>query len=106
MRLLIFFFIGLILWAGTISIRYGDHTPKPPRAQAQTCGETIREGVILDLLTRGRIVGIQDNGRMFTFSLPGDWSGLPPSTQRETYETLVCYAQAQNHTFRILLTNQ
>ncbi len=106
MRLLIFCFIGLMLWAGTISIRYGEHTPKPPRAQAQTCVKKIDEGVILDFLTNGLIVGIQDTGSMFTFSLPANWSGLPPSTQRHTYETLACYAQAQNHTFQILLTGE
>ncbi len=106
MRFPVFFFIALFLWAGTISIRYGDTTPKPEPAQAQTCQGKTERHMILDLLQKGRIIALHDDGQKYTFSLPSNWTQLPPAIQRNTYEVLSCYAQAQDRTFKILLVQR
>lgn len=103
MRFTIFFLLGLLLWAGTVSINYGPRTSSTTSA-APFCPEKGVGETLLDYLQIGRITGIRDNGRILTIGLTPHWSTLPSDVQYDTYKIVGCYARAQRRAFQLIET--
>jgi hypothetical protein len=103
MRFALFFFLGLLLWAGTVSINYGNRTSSTSSA-VLSCSESGDGETLLDYLYTGRITGIRDNGQMLTVGLTPQWSTLSADFQHGTYEAIACYARAQQRAFQFIST--
>jgi hypothetical protein len=103
MRFALFFFLGLLLWAGTVSINYGNRTSSTSSA-VLSCSESGDGETLLDYLHTGRITGIRDNGQMLTVGLTPQWSTLSADIQHGTYEAIACYARAQQRAFQFIPT--
>jgi hypothetical protein len=103
MRVILFFLLGLFLWAGTVSINYGNRTSNTASA-VLSCSEKDDKETLLDYLHTGRITGIRDNGQVLTVGLTPQWATLPSDIQHSTYEAVVCYANAQQRAFKIIET--
>jgi len=80
MRLTLFFLLGLLLWAGTVSINYGNRTSNTASA-VLSCSEKGEGETLLAYLHTGRITRIRDNGQVLTVSLTPQWSALPSDVQ-------------------------
>lgn len=103
MRFTVFFLLGLLLWAGTISINYGNRSSSSSSA-VLSCSEHREAETLLDYLHTERITGIRDNGQMLTVGLAPQWSALPPDIQDATYKAIACYARAQQREFQFIGT--
>jgi hypothetical protein len=103
MRFALFFFLSLFLWAGTVSINYGNRTSGTSSA-GSSCSESGDGETLLDYLRTGRITGIRDNGQMLTVGLTPQWASLSADRQHGTYETVACYARAQQRAFQFIST--
>jgi hypothetical protein len=101
MRFALFFLLGLLLWAGTVSINYGNRTSNTASA-VLSCSEESDGETLLDYLHTGRISGIRDNGQILTIGLTPQWSTLPSDIQHDTFEAVVCYAKAQQRAFQFI----
>lgn len=99
MRFVLFFLLGLLLWAGSVSINYGNRTSNTTSA-VLSCSEKGNGETLLDYLHTGRITGIRDNGQILTVGLTPQWSALPSDIQHGTYEAVACYAKAQQRAFQ------
>jgi hypothetical protein len=101
MRLGLFSLSTLFLWAGTVSLHFGDppRTTSPPTVSCfnKGAGETL-----LTFLQTGRIKAIRDNGRILTIGLSSQWSSLPLDAQYGTYEAVACYAKSQQRAFQLI----
>jgi hypothetical protein len=103
MRFVFFFLVGLLLWAGTVSINYGSRTSGTPSTILSCSGKEDGE-TLLDYLHTGRITGIRDNGHILTISLTPQWSTLPTDIQHHTQEAVACYARAQQRDWQFIGT--
>lgn len=103
MRFALFFFLGLLLWAGTVSIHYDNRTSSTSSA-GPFCSESDDGKILLDYLHTGRITGIRDNGQMLTVGLTPEWATLSIDRQHGTYEAVACYARAQQRAFQLIST--
>ncbi len=103
MRFALFFFLGLLLWAGTVSIHYGNRTFSTS-SDGPSCSESDDGEILLDYLHTGRITGIRDNGQMLTVGLTPEWATLSIDRQHGTYEAVACYARAQQRAFQFIST--
>ena len=103
MRFALFFLLGLLLWAGTVSINYGNRVSRTSSA-VQSCSEKRDKETLLDYLQTGKITGIRDNGQILTIGLNPQWAALPSDIQHGTYEAVACYARAQQRTFQFIKT--
>ena len=101
MRFVLFFLLGLLLWAGTVSINYGNRASTTSSA-VLSCSEKGDGATLLDYLHTGRITGIKDNGQILTVGLTPQWSALPSDIQHRTYEAIVCYARAQRRALQFI----
>lgn len=104
MRFIFFFIVGIILWAGTISIRFPQQSPTVTASSGPTCSGKSDGDRLMEYLRRGTITSILDNGRILTIGLSPEWEKLPPGIQQKTYDTVVCYAQSQRRPFQFLVT--
>ncbi len=106
MRLVFFGIILLFLWAGTVSIKF----PQPPSpitaSPRNPCPDQDQGNRLMTFLELGTITGIYDNGKILTIGLSPQWEKLPPNTQQETYNTIVCYAQSQHQAFELLVAQE
>lgn len=102
MRFVIFLIMGVVLWAGTVSIRYPQQPSTATGSQEATCSGTSDGDRLLAYLKIGTITRIHDNGQILTISLSPQWKKAATSLQKETYETIVCYAQSQHRPFQLL----
>ncbi|KPK24919.1 MAG: hypothetical protein AMK69_15485 [Nitrospira bacterium SG8_3] len=103
MRLTIFFLLGLLLWAGTVSINYGNRISNTNSA-VLSCSEKGDGETLLAYLHTGRITGIRDNGQILTVGLTPQWSTLPSDIQHGTYKAVACYAKTQQRAFQFIKT--
>ena len=103
MRFVFFLWVGLLLWAGTVSINYGSRTSGTPSTVLSCSGKNDGE-TLLDYLRTGTITGIRDNGHILTVGLPLKWSTLPSDLQHDTHEALACYAKAQLRALQFIET--
>ena len=103
MRFALFFLLGLLLWAGTVSINHGNRASNTSSA-VLSCSEKGDGATLLDYLYTGRITGIKDNGQILTVGLTPQWSALSSDLQRRTYEAVVCYARAQQRALQFIET--
>ena len=104
MRIGLFLILGVFLWAGTVSIKY-THTPSKITATTESpCADQSHGDRLLAYLKIGTISSIQDNGEALTIRLSPKWQGLTPHVQKQTYNSVVCYAKSQHRPFRFLLT--
>jgi hypothetical protein len=101
MRFTVFFLVGLLLWAGTVSINYGNRSSSTSSA-VLSCAENREGETLLDYLHKERIMGIRDNGQMLTVGLAPQWTDLPSDIQDATYEAIACYAKAQQREFQFI----
>ena len=106
MRFVLFLILGLVLWAGTISIRYPQQTPTVTASPANDCSGQNHGDKLLAYLKMGAIVSIQDNGQILTIELSPQWRDFNPSVQQQTYITTACYAQSQHRPFQLLVSQQ
>ncbi len=104
MRFVLFFILGVMLWAGTVSIKFPQQSSTVTASSGPTCSGQSDGERLMEFLTRGTITSIHDNGRILTIGLSPEWANLPPSVQQKTYDTVVCYAQSQHRPFRFLVT--
>jgi hypothetical protein len=102
MRFVIFLVLGVFLWAGTVSIRYPQQPSTVTASQETACSGTSDGNRLLAYLKIGTITSIHDNGRILTVSLSPQWKKTATSLQKETYQTIVCYAQSQHRPFQLL----
>jgi hypothetical protein len=103
MRFGLFFLVGLLLWAGTVSINYGSRTSSTPPTVLSCSGKDDGE-TLLDYLHTGTITGIRDNGHILTVGLPSQWSTLPSDIQHGAHEAVACYARAQQRALQFIET--
>lgn len=103
MRIALFFLVGLLLWAGTATIKIGKE-PSRTTSTTLTCSDPNTGKVILDHMQAGRISGIRDNGQTLIVGLTPEWDRLPSDIQYNTYETVACHAHAQQRVFRFIQT--
>ena len=103
MRFILFFILGVILWAGTVSIKFPQQPSTVTASSGPTCSGKSEER-LMEYLTRGTITSILDNGRILTIGLSPKWANLPPSMQQKTYDTVACYSLSQHRPFRFLVT--
>jgi len=104
MRFVLFLIFGVILWAGTVSIKFPQQSSTVTASSGPTCSGKSDGDRLMEFLTRGTITSIHDNGRILTIGLSPKWANLPLSVQQKTYDTVVCYAQSQHRPFRFLVT--
>jgi len=104
MRFVLFLAVGVILWAGTVSIKFPQQSSTVTASSGPTCSGKSDGERLMKILTRGTITSIHDNGRILTIGLSPKWVKLPLSVQQKTYDTVVCYAQSQHRPFRFLVT--
>jgi len=103
MRFIPFFLLGILLWAGTVSINYGDRNSHTTSG-IPSCSEAGAGETLLDYLHTGTIAGIRDNGQILTVGLTPQWATLPSDIQHDTYEAVACYARAQRRAFQFIET--
>ena len=104
MRFVLFFILGVILWAGTVSIKFPQQSFTVTASSGPTCSGQSHGERLMEYLTRGTISSILDNGRILTISLSPEWANLPSNVQQKAYDTVACYAQSQHLPFRFLVT--
>jgi hypothetical protein len=103
MRIALFFLVGLLLWAGTVSIK-NDKEPSRATSTTLACSDPNTGEAILDHMQAGRISGIRDNGQTLMVRLTPEWDRLPSDIQYNTFETVACHAYAQQRVFRFIHT--
>ncbi|MEX0829015.1 MAG: hypothetical protein WD032_02120 [Nitrospirales bacterium] len=102
MRFVIFLVLGAFLWAGTVSIRYPQQPSTVTVSREAACSSPSNGDRLLTYLKIGTITSIHDNGRILTISLSPQWKKAATNMQKETYDTIVCYAQSQHRPFQLL----
>jgi hypothetical protein len=105
MRFVLFFIFGVILWAGTVSIKFPEQSSMVTASSGSTCQGKSDGDRLMEYLTRGTITSILDNGRILTIGLSPEWGKLPPDIQEKIYDTVACYAQSQRRPFQFLVTH-
>ena len=103
MRFILFFIIGIILWAGTVSIQFPQQSSTVTASSGPTCSGKSDGDRLMEYLMRGTITTILDNGQILTISLSPEWDKFPHNMQQKTYDTVVCYAQSQRRPFQLLV---
>jgi len=106
MRLILFLILGVLLWAGTVSIKYPQQPVAVTASSAPTCSGQFYGDRLLDYLKVGTITRIHDNGQILTIGLSPRWEDLEMNTQQETYDTIVCYAQSLHRPLQILISQE
>jgi hypothetical protein len=104
MRFVIFLVLGVFLWAGTVSIRYPQQPYPVTASQGTACSGTSDGDRLLAYLKIGTITSIHDDGRILTINLSPQWKKATTSMQKETYETIACYAQSQHRPFQLFVS--
>jgi len=102
-RFALFLFLGIFLWAGTVSIKYPQQSSTVTTSSAQTCSGNSDGDKLLAYLKMGTIISIQDNGRILTIGLSPQWANFPASVREKAYGTVACYAQSQHRPFQFLV---
>lgn len=105
MRFTFFFIIGIILWAGTLSIKFPQPSSTVTASSGPICSGKSDGDRLMEHLTKGTITSILDNGQILTLGLSTEWKQLPPGIQQEIYDTVVCYAQSQRRPFQFIVTH-
>lgn len=103
MRALSLVFLGLFLWAGTVSIKYPQESTTVTASLEETCMGRSDGDRLLAYLEMGMVTNIQDNGRILTIGLSSQWARLSPAIQRTIYSTVACYAKNQHRLFQLLV---
>jgi len=103
MRFVLFFLVGFLLWAGTVSINYGSRTSNTASTVLSCSGKEDGETLLGHLYT-GTITGIRDNGHILTVGLTSQWSTLPSDIQHDAHEAVACYARAQQRALQFIET--
>ena len=106
MRLIIFFFLGVFLWAGTVSIQYPQRSSPATTSTKQSCSGSSHGDKLLSYLKVGTITSILDNGRMLTIGLSPQWAKFSLTLQQQTYVTVSCYAQSLHRQFQFQITQK
>ncbi len=104
MRIGLFLILGVFLWAGTVSIKYPQLPSKINATSEPPCADQSHGDRLLAYLQIGTISSIQDNGETLTIRLSPKWEKLTPRVQKQTYNSVVCYAKTQHRPFQFLLT--
>ncbi len=104
MRFILFFILGVFLWAGTLSIQFPQQSSTVTAASGRTCSGQSDGDHLMEYLTKGTITSILDNGRILTIGLSPEWEKLPHDMKQKIYSTVVCYAQSQRRPFQFLVT--
>jgi len=106
MRFIIYVGIGILVWAGTISIYYPKSPSKATASPTLACSGKSEGHDLLNQLKEGNLTSINDTGNILTISLSPKWKGLSPTTQQKAYQAVVCYANAQNRNFRLIASHE
>ncbi len=106
MRTLSLIFLGLFLWAGTVSIKYPQQSTTVTASLKETCVGRSDGDRLIAYLEMGMVTNIQDNGRIITIGLSSQWASLSPTIQRTIYSTVACYARNQHRLFQVLVPQQ
>ena len=96
MRFLLFLSISILLWAGSVSIKYQGQGTSATASPAESCSATLDGKRLMNYLEEGKIAGIRDNGRVLTIRLSSQWRDLPGHTQQNVHQTITCYANTQH----------
>ena len=104
MRFAFFLGLGILLWAGTVSIKYPQQPFAVTESSGHPCSDQSHGDQLMTYLKIGTITSIHDNGRILTVQLSPQWETLPPHKQKQTYNAVVCYAQSQHRPFRFLMS--
>ena len=104
MRFALFLSLGILLWAGSISIKYQDQAPSATASPAESCSAKADGKRLMSYLEEGKIAGIRDNGRVLTIRLSSQWRDLPDHIQQNVHQTITCYAITQHRSVQYVPT--